>query len=573
MLKEKISDFRDDLKEKISNLRDSLGEHTRGSRFCHVLTGVAHFCAPVLPAICLGVLVISTLYGYQKPEAAAYQVAATGDIVFGDAAQSSASEDNAEEASTQEQAKGSFDLEDGVYRGTGIGYGGNVVVDVTIASQSITAIDVVDSSGETSSFFSKATAVIDAIIAAQSTDVDVISGATYSSNGIISAVKNALTGEEATGTTATASSTSSGSTSVGTVSESGTYKDGTYTGSAQGFGGTIKVQVTIKDSKIKSISVLSASGETSSYLSKAKAVLTSIVSKQSTNVDTVSGATYSSAGLIKAVRNALSKAKTSSSSSSSSSKKKKKSSSTTTAKKTETSHSAGAATTGGLPYDDGTYYGTGTGWGGTTKVSVTIKDKAITAITIISHEDTESYFNKAKEGLLPQVISQQNTNVDVVSGATYSSEGILEAIDNALAAAEATSKNSGSTTESTTETAAETTTEASSESSTELVYKNGTYSGSAECVDTDYDEFEYTVTVTLTLESDVITDLTVTTTDDGSNSSYISRATNGTSKYTGVKQQIMDNGGTDGVDAVSGATFTSNAIISAAQSALNQAKN
>ena len=86
------------------------------------------------------------------------------------------------------------------------------------------------------------------------------------------------------------------------------YKDGTYTGSAQGFGGAIEVQVTLKDDEITDIQVMSASGEESAYLSQAQSVINSIISAQSTDVDTVSGATFSSTGIINAVVDALGKA-------------------------------------------------------------------------------------------------------------------------------------------------------------------------------------------------------------------------------------------------------------------------
>ena len=83
--------------------------------------------------------------------------------------------------------------QDGTWTGTAQGYGGDVTVSVTIANKKITAIEVVSASGETPSFFSRAKAIIPKIIEAQNPDVDVVSGATYSSNGIINAVKNALT--------------------------------------------------------------------------------------------------------------------------------------------------------------------------------------------------------------------------------------------------------------------------------------------------------------------------------------------------------------------------------------------
>lgn len=86
------------------------------------------------------------------------------------------------------------------------------------------------------------------------------------------------------------------------------YKNGSYTGEGQGFGGTIQVQVTLEDDTITDIQVVSAPGEDSAYLSQGKGVISSILSAQSTDVDTISGATFSSTGIINAVNDALGKA-------------------------------------------------------------------------------------------------------------------------------------------------------------------------------------------------------------------------------------------------------------------------
>ena len=86
------------------------------------------------------------------------------------------------------------------------------------------------------------------------------------------------------------------------------YKDGTYTGEAEGYGGTIQVEVTLAGDEIKSINVVSAPGEDSAYLSQAESVINSVISAQSTDVDTVSGATFSSTGILNAVDEALGKA-------------------------------------------------------------------------------------------------------------------------------------------------------------------------------------------------------------------------------------------------------------------------
>lgn len=86
------------------------------------------------------------------------------------------------------------------------------------------------------------------------------------------------------------------------------YKNGTYEGSGTGYGGTITVQVTLEDDTITAVSVVSAPGEDSAYLSQGENVISGILSEQSTDVDTISGATFSSTGILEAVNDALSKA-------------------------------------------------------------------------------------------------------------------------------------------------------------------------------------------------------------------------------------------------------------------------
>ena len=87
--------------------------------------------------------------------------------------------------------------------------------------------------------------------------------------------------------------------------QTGTYKDGTYTGSSQGFGGEIKVKVTVSGKKISAIDIIEAGGEDEAYLSMAEDIVKTILDKQTTEVDTISGATYSSTGIKNAVGQAL----------------------------------------------------------------------------------------------------------------------------------------------------------------------------------------------------------------------------------------------------------------------------
>lgn len=93
-----------------------------------------------------------------------------------------------------------------------------------------------------------------------------------------------------------------------TETKKSAYKDGTYTGFGDGMNGKVKVSVAISQDKITSISV-GENSEDEEYLAEAKGVINRIIASQSTDVDVISGATYSSNGIIGGVNEALSKAK------------------------------------------------------------------------------------------------------------------------------------------------------------------------------------------------------------------------------------------------------------------------
>lgn len=86
------------------------------------------------------------------------------------------------------------------------------------------------------------------------------------------------------------------------------YKDGTYTGEAQGFGGPVDVEVIIENGKIPEINITSAEKEDGAYLSMAEDIIPKIIEAQSADVDTISGATFSSTGIKEAVTQALEEA-------------------------------------------------------------------------------------------------------------------------------------------------------------------------------------------------------------------------------------------------------------------------
>jgi len=100
-----------------------------------------------------------------------------------------------------------------------------------------------------------------------------------------------------------------GSSRISTSVSSIKYKDGTYTGTADGFRPGLEVAVTIKNSKIENIEIVQINDTPRFYQNVINVVPNEIIQAQSTNVDTVSGATYSSRGIINATQAALDQAK------------------------------------------------------------------------------------------------------------------------------------------------------------------------------------------------------------------------------------------------------------------------
>ena len=573
----------------------------------------------IIPAVCLAVLMVTVLTGYKTPQAKKYEASETEDISqIKEALAKESREATAETTkknTTKKGKKGAIDVKDGTYKGSANGYGGKVTVNVTVSKKTMTAIDVVSAPGETDSFFQRAKGVIDEMLTAQSTDVDVVSGATYSSNGIIGAVKNALFGTEsnnATAAAANAGNAGGSAPSVSKVSESGTWKDGTYTGSGKGFGGTISVKVTVKDGKISAIDVTSASGETASYFSKAKGIIPKMISGQTTNVDVASGATYSSNGIITAVRNALSKAETGKSSTKKKKKKNKKNKKKNSGSNSNNNNNNIAAPAEG--YEDGTYTGSAACSGEQFKeysvtANVTIKNGKISAVEISSTAkgtNLKQFMSRDEIKNLPSLIVSKNgtSGVDAVSGATYSSHAIFNAVNDALSKAKKNSSSTEKKEETTTEKKEETTTEKKEETTTEKKeetttdkkeettpekkeetttekkeettenpdegknYKNGTYKVSITCEPDEDEDFDpYTISMDITIKKDKITEISnITANTNSTNKAY----TNDAKK--GMVSKIIANGNADGVNTVAGATCSSKAIKDACQKAFNAAK-
>lgn len=202
----------------------------------------------------------------------------------------------------ENNAEGNF--QNGIYTGTGEGYRGKVTVTVKVADGKITEL-VLDDYADDKSYMERAkNRIFQEMISRQNTDVDAVSGATYSSNGLIEAVNKALGNDEGEGKKPEQEESEDKQSFI----EAGRFQnltDGIYTGSADAFRGDVEVQVTVEKQKVTDISILSYCDTEEYFFRAAPAVIEQMKAEQSLNVDAVSGATYSSNGIIHAVANAL----------------------------------------------------------------------------------------------------------------------------------------------------------------------------------------------------------------------------------------------------------------------------
>ena len=519
---------------------------------------------------------------------------------------------------TTEVPEGGY--KDGTYQGSGTGFGGTITVQVTVSGGKITAVDILSASGETGSYFASAQGVVSKVLSSQSPNVDAVSGATYSSNGIIQAVQNALS-QAGNSDSATPTPTPTPKPAKKPKKDTSvSYKDGVYEGQAEGFDGTVTVKVTIKNGKIKKIS--NTNTDTPEFFNKAwKTIKSNVISRQSTSeIDTVSGATFSSNGILGALSQALSKADQSGTTDS----KEEDITPTPTTVPDETvtpipTEIPQPTKTPDNPSDeqpvvnllkDGTYTGSAMGYSGQVNITLTIKDGKITEVTN-TNSDTRSFFNKAWRSIQPKILEKQSTEgIDTVSGATFSSMGILDASKIALEQAKNTEVQPSVTPEPTeapdstekpeptntpkptsvpepttapeptavpepTETPEPTSVPEPTDTPENSVtpeptatpeptpvpagaYTDGTYTGIGEGNDGPD-----SVQVTVTISGGQIVGATYFSYDD---EEYADTA------WEGILGQVMGKQSADSVDTVSGCTYSSQGFIQAFRNALNQAK-
>ncbi|QCX34720.1 FMN-binding protein [Caloramator sp. E03] len=83
-------------------------------------------------------------------------------------------------------------------------------------------------------------------------------------------------------------------------------------------------------------------------------------------------------------------------------------------------------------YKEGTYYGVGEGHVGKIKIELATDKYHIKEIRVIEDEEIPIIAKKVYEIIPKKVIKANSTDVEVVTGATYTSKGLIDAINDAL---------------------------------------------------------------------------------------------------------------------------------------------
>ena len=237
-------------------------------------------------------------------------------------------------------------------------------------------------------------------------DVDAVSGATISSAAMINSIRGAvkLIAENYLGF-------ASAKVDIADVS------DGTYQGSAPGMGGAVVVEVTVQGGKITAIEVIEQDETPTYFVESYPLIPDTIIAEQHFDIDTKTGATISATAIIEAVQNALRQALG------------------ITDEEPEPEPEPAPADIDLSKVPDGQYSGCGEGLFGDIEVAVEVAGGKIISIEIISQEETAEFFKESNPLIPDRIIEEQSLNIDTATGASFSAQGIVEAVRNALAQA------------------------------------------------------------------------------------------------------------------------------------------
>ena len=201
------------------------------------------------------------------------------------------------------------------------------------------------------------------------------------------------------------------------VADLESVEDGVYSGSADGYNGAINVEVTVESGEITDVRVLSHNDSPGISDPAIEEIPAAIVAGNTTEVEAVSGATFTSTGLMAAVNNALSG---------------EPGEASETPVEEDTEEEEVVIEPSNNVFTDGTYGATVDGHNGPLSVVVTVEGGVITNVEVTEHAETEGLADPALENVTANIVTRNGTDVDVVSGATVTSEAIISAVEKAL---------------------------------------------------------------------------------------------------------------------------------------------
>ena len=188
-----------------------------------------------------------------------------------------------------------------------------------------------------------------------------------------------------------------------TAVNAATFTPGEYEATAQGFGGDVTVKVTVDENAVTAVEITGEDETPALGGAAIEEFTTSLVGVSDAEaVEAVSGATVTSTAVKEALAKALAQAK-------------------------------GEATenTAELAFTAGTYTGKASGYNGEVELAVTFSDTAVTAVELVSSKETQYVGDVAFEPMFADVVEANGTGVDTVSGATFTSAAIRNAVNDA----------------------------------------------------------------------------------------------------------------------------------------------
>ena len=317
----------------------------------------------------------------------------------------------------------------GSYSAEGTGFGGAVNAEVTIGDNGGIVDLILTADGETPEIGGAALETLrEQVLEAQSAAIDGVSGASLTSGAVKEAVGAALVAaggeavaeeaeeevaeeveeaaeEEAAEEEATEEEAEEEEAEEEAAEEAPAEETaagaGTLTGSGDGFGGPVTVELTVDENGTITNAVLTADGETPTIGGAALEELAQqIVAANGAEIDGVAGASLTSAGAKAAVEAALASA-------------------------------AGGAeeVAGDLTFTAGTYNGVADGYNGPVELAVTFSETAIENIEVVSSTETGHVGTPAFDIMFADMIEANGSGVDAVSGATFTSRAIKGAVN------------------------------------------------------------------------------------------------------------------------------------------------